>query len=178
MAEWTDPSGHIYSPGEVLTAATMNTYVEQNLHFLGYTRPSCQVTSSVATVIPTGVANGVGFNTEFFKTDAGMHSNVTNNSYLTATVAGVYMVSACIEFAANVTGVRSLTIYANGSLTGLSQTVQAAQGGSVTQLSVTGMISLGLSSNVQAFAYQTSGGNLNVDGTGQTPVFSLTFMHF
>ena len=31
---WTDPTGHIYAVSEVLTAATMNTYVEADISFL------------------------------------------------------------------------------------------------------------------------------------------------
>jgi hypothetical protein len=32
---WTSPASHIYATGEVVTASTMNTYIEANLVFLG-----------------------------------------------------------------------------------------------------------------------------------------------
>jgi hypothetical protein len=67
--------------------------------------------------IPSGTITAVDMKTEirdFFN----FHSNVTNPSRVTPTVAGVYRVRGCAMFAANATGSRRAYIGKNGSVQG------------------------------------------------------------
>jgi len=49
---WTAPSGHVFVVGEIVTAATLNTYVKDNL--LDLDRRTTALTSTVATAETTG----------------------------------------------------------------------------------------------------------------------------
>jgi hypothetical protein len=59
---WTDPSTHIYATGEVVTAATLNTFVEANLMFLygdtGWTNVSSFTNSWVSVSQPAYILIG------------------------------------------------------------------------------------------------------------------------
>ena len=46
---WTNPALHIFTTGEVVTASTMNTYIEANLAFLGGTLGSAVLTAETTS---------------------------------------------------------------------------------------------------------------------------------
>jgi hypothetical protein len=46
---WTDPTAHVYAVGEVVTASTLNLYVQQDLALLGQTRSATVVTQEATT---------------------------------------------------------------------------------------------------------------------------------
>lgn len=95
--------------------------------------------------------------------DAGLHSTVTNTQRITipAGMGGVYLLNVICQFAANATGLRSLRFILNGS------TVFGEVGGwnsaNALQMSLTRVVRLAAGDFVVAQAYQTSGGNLNLN---------------
>lgn len=61
--------------------------------------PACRVYHNANQSLVDNAQASLAFNSERFDT-ATMHDTVTNNSRITFTVAGVYVVSACFEIAA------------------------------------------------------------------------------
>ena len=104
-------------------------------------RPVVRVTRATNQAIP-GLVGFVPVNwtSEVFDTQT-MHDNTTNNTRLTAPVAGIYDVSANVDWAANAVGVRVLLLVKNGttgiatkasSPTSLSSTFAQEAGGTVS----------------------------------------------
>ena len=100
----------------------------------------------------------------------GMHSTVTNNSRITITKAGIYLIQANTTWTSNSTGERILYIYLNGG-----QLVASRKAASNTSDDIIATV---FPSNVgdyyECFAYQSSGGTLAI---GQT-VLSATRLGF
>jgi hypothetical protein len=124
---------------------------------------SASKTSGLLTT--TGVAIVVPFDSEDFKSTAGLHSNVTNNSRLTVVTAGKYVVTATVLWDTNATGFRFANIKKNGT-TDYAYTVIAAAPVSSTYTGhqVVTLMDLATSDYVELFVQQNSGGNLNVFG--------------
>ena len=76
--------------------------------------PTAHVTRSANQTVPHLMATTLAFDSERGDS-ANMHSNTTNNARLTAPVDGIYRVSAQIQWNANVSGMRLLQLYRNGS---------------------------------------------------------------
>ena len=95
--------------GEVLTATNFNNVLEN----VGNYRvpPMCSV-SKTATSYPTASFQYLAADTENFDTDA-MHDNVTNNSRITPTTAGIYLFTACVQFPNVAGGTRQVAISVN-----------------------------------------------------------------
>ena len=82
----------------------------------GVTDISCRVYSSAAQNIPQNSDETITWNQENYDTDT-MHDNSTNNSRITATTAGKYLIVCNIEWAAGITGWRNHYLIVNGSTT-------------------------------------------------------------
>lgn len=61
--------------------------------------PACKVYHSVAQSLASGTETTVAFNSEEYDNGT-MHDNAVNNNRITFTTAGVYVITAMIEFAA------------------------------------------------------------------------------
>jgi hypothetical protein len=134
---------------------------------------SVRVRHSVDQSITDTTWTVLAFNTEAFDTDT-MHDNVTNNSRLTATTAGKYLIIGLVEWQANVTGVRGFRITKNGT------TIIAAANGLPNsaaddhQRHISTIIDMAATDYVTLSVLQKSGGALNVQGNSvYTPVFSM-----
>lgn len=154
----------------------MNTYIEADIAFLA-TPPSVQVWNSFNETITNNTNTVLGMNTEQAKTDAGMHSNSVNNTRLTCTVTGKYLVTGNIEFATNGVGFRQLLIVTNGATT-LASVNQTFTTSTPTQLNVLVVWPIPITNYVELFCAQTSGGNLLVNTTLASPRFSMSFLGF
>jgi hypothetical protein len=86
---------------------------------------------------------------------------VTNNSRLTATVAGKFHVFAHITFAVNATGYREIIFRVDGTTAPARVTIPAVNANLTVHLS--SVISLAANSYVECRAWQSSGGALNVN---------------
>ncbi len=98
---------------------------------------------------------------ETFDTD-GFHDLVTNSSRMTipAGLAGKYLVTGSVQFAASATGNRGVTIRKNGTTTG--EGMRWASGATNTMLgTATAIVDLAATDYVEVWGYQSSGGALN-----------------
>lgn len=108
----TYPDIGTFTSGQILTAATMND-VGTNLDNFR-SPPLCIAVSNATKTLTKNTFVTIDFQTEDYDTD-GMHSNVTNNSRITPTTAGVYLFSAYIPTAANAVSGIATRLYKNGT---------------------------------------------------------------
>lgn len=142
-----------------------------HIHAIGVL-PGVSVRHSVQQSILNDNPIVLSFNTELFDTDT-MHDNVTNNSRLTFTKAGKYLLVACIEFVGNATGWRQIRIDyaynsgANVDTIAVSSTlaISATMG---TSLSLSTIVNVAVADYVQLLARHTAGAALNVETSAST----------
>lgn len=94
---WVTPSN--VATGDVLTASKWNQDVVENTEFL-FTPPMCVLSTTTNVTMATaniGYAIPFGAGTELADTDS-MHDTATNNSRITITTAGVYVLTANAGF--------------------------------------------------------------------------------
>ena len=121
-----------------------------------YTKTAAQSTS-------TGVDTAVSWPTVSFDTHAGM--NTTTGEY-TVQVAGVYEISAMINFQPNGTGLRLIGFYKGATIIGYGDRKNAVTGGESTYVQGTIMVSAIPGDKISVYSTQTSGGSLNVGDDG------------
>jgi len=114
---------------------------------------------TTAFTLTTAVQTAVPFPLERFDTD-GIHDLVVNNSRLTCQTAGIYMMGGASRFTSNTTGVRALSIRLNGAA--LWQREWDTNQNDSVFAGVSGMYQLAVADYIELFAYQTSGGNLDL----------------
>lgn len=146
--------------------------------------PHCAVRhNSDQTHTNNGGWETVGFNTEDEDTDS-MHDTVTNNPRITVPVAGIYLLTACVEFAANATGVRATGFRKNSSGTnapnikGRWVSGDGLGGGSIIGGAISSVVKLVATDYVEVVALQNSGGNLVLPANAaeQFPYFTVTWV--
>jgi hypothetical protein len=105
---WTDPSGHVYATGEIVTAATLNTYVQANLVVLGASIAAQVVTSETTTstsytdLATSGPAVTIATSTAAWVSVGAQLANNTvgSRSEITAAVSGATTIAAGVAMAA------------------------------------------------------------------------------
>jgi len=136
----------------------------------GYTQ-GARVYSDAAKNIPNDTSTVIDLNQEDYDTD-GIHDNVTNNSRLTCQTAGKYLITGCIRFASNATGIRSAFITLNGG-NPIGYSGSQAVSGSATIQQVSTVYNLGVGDYVELKAYQISTVGLNSEVSAD---YAPTFM--
>lgn len=126
-----------------------------------FTGITAQVYNSANISIANNTVTALTFDSERANTN-GMHSVSVNTGRLTVVTAGNYTITGNVSFAANATGIRVVTIRANGTTDLAKIVAQAVTTGDVTVLPVSKTVSLGVGEYVELTVFQTSGGNLNV----------------
>jgi hypothetical protein len=118
--------------------------------------------------IPNTTDTALTFDTEDYDTD-GYHSTSANTSRMTIPTgkAGKYLVHGHTTYAVgNTTGDRILVIRKNGSdVPGSGVSVVPHTGSVLLRLDTTAIVDLAVGDYVEAFAFQSSGGNLNAGAT-------------
>src|SRR5215204_2490654 len=89
-----------------------------------------------------------------------LHDNATNNSRMTAPIAGVYVISTSVDWTANATGERRLRLRVNGNNTQLIAS-DIEDSSPVRFQTVATVYRLAAGDYVEAVVKQTSGGALN-----------------
>ena len=165
---------HTITVGELVTVDTMNDEWGGNVAFLA-NPPACRVYHNAAQSTTTGVELSLALNSERWDTDT-MHSTVTNNSRITFTTGGLYLLVGHIEFAANATGYRLASIRWQNTTTLAVQTTKP-HGTFADRLTVTCVYGFGAGEWVELRAFQDSGGSLNVNSTANfSPELSATWI--
>lgn len=92
-----------------------------------------------------------------------MHSASAAPTAVYVKTPGLYRVTAQVQFAANATGERRLTIAVDGSSVNAYTSSAGGSAGSPTTVNVSNIVSCSSGSYVGVFAFQNSGGALNID---------------
>lgn len=136
-------------------------------HAITWNPPACRLTNTASQNVATSTRTAITFNTETYDTDS-MHSTSVNTDRITINTAGLYVVTAHLEFPANAgAGVRQTEIRLNGS----DATLLAIQGtypgaaGVIAAVSCT--VKLAVADYLQCTAFQNCGATLAVGGTAQ-----------
>lgn len=164
----TVPGTRTWLVGEKITANRLNTEVRDAIDFI-LRPPQCIAYRNGALSLATSTTTVVPLNVEEIDTD-GMHSTSTNPSRITIVTPGRYEVVAIASFAANSTGIRALQVRFNaagnpagGSLFG-DNVVNAVPGsGQQTRVFFVASRVFDAADYLELFAYQNSGGDLNLD---------------
>jgi len=133
-----------------------------------------RVYHNAAQTLTSGTNTILNFNSELY--DVGdLHDTATNNSRLTAPVAGKYLIFGNIAFAANTTGLRELRLLLNGiTPIGLAREVPQSAN---HFMNCSVIYDLAVGDYIQCTVNQTSGGNLNVVVAGDaSPHFGMTLV--
>ena len=138
--------------------------------------PAARVTNSTAQIVPSDTNTPLALNTEIYDT-AGMHSNTTNNSRLTAPVDGIYAVTVQVTWLPS-TGVRLVRLVKNGSVLLAEELAPAAAGfGGPQYQAPTTQTPLQAGDFVQVVARQNSGSDGTIDKDNElTPEFSMAWL--
>lgn len=130
-------------------------------------RRQCVTRTNVSgQVIANNSETAIAFGTaDLIDTDS-LHDTSTNNTRITVTAAGLYLVGASCQWAGNATGVRQLAIARGGATsTALVRASQVAGGTYSISQSVATVYWLTNGEYIEAYVYQDSGGNLNLQNT-------------
>jgi hypothetical protein len=134
------------------------------------------LTKSADQSLTNATYTAITFDGESWDTDT-YHDNATNNSRITipAGKAGKYLVTVNLSYAASGVGsIRLVNIYKNGATTGDNNFPTNPTFNSCAVRSV--VMDLAVSDYIQAFAYQDSGGALNLKATSLGTVFQATYL--
>ncbi len=124
-------------------------------------------TNSTNQSIPNATYTAVTFNTETYDTD-GFHSTATNTSRITipAGKGGYYHVFGIVNFQASGAGARIYTITKNGTTDTFKVVQNGGTGSAQVGATFSDVMNLVATDYIEIFVYQSSGGALNLEGTG------------
>lgn len=166
-----------FRAGHAPTAAQFNQLGDA-LNFRAKT-PRCKAYLASPGSIPNGTYTVITLDAEDFDVvqagDDPAHDNATDNTRIYIRTSGKYLVAGQVEFAANGTGTRKVTIRKNagGVVTGGTQLTAggapADAGVTMTCGATPVLVALDPGDYVEMFGHQTSGGALTVQpGSGNT----------
>ena len=130
----------------------------------GSTFVGCSLYKSANQSISSSVQTAITFDTELEDTD-GFHSTSSNTPRITipAGKAGFYLITGQVNFASNATGLRNCELRKNGTAF-TTLFIMPAVSGDWTGSSYSQIQELAVADYIELFAYQTSGGSLNING--------------
>ena len=169
MATWQEALDHAQTETE------HDTWDHTGLTGVGGAFAGARVYNSANISITTsGTSQALTFNSERYDTDA-YHSTASNTDRLTipAGKAGNYLITAHVQFAAHGTGVRGLGLNVSG--TNIAWHTQPTNSSGTTIMSLTSVYDMAEADYVTVVAFQTSGGSLNVEASGnRSPEFTIS----
>lgn len=162
-----------WTVGEVLTAANLNTHLRDNVAFLA-TPPGCALYQTAGTSLTHNSDTVVLFDTEA-EDNATLHSTASNTGRVTASIAGRWLFTACVQFPSNTTGIRGISFKKNGATqyNGL-RVPNVSSGGFADIISLSKIIRLAAADYVELLGYQNTGGALtSTPGVGATTLEAI-----
>jgi len=161
--------------GQSWSAAKANQ-LEAGVNDVSYA-PAVRVTHNTTQSITSAVETSLAFNTERFD-QAGnaadtMHDNVTNNSRLTCRYAGVYQITAHVEWATTPTTSAYIRIRLNGAT---NIAMNGFSGGTIDyrQMHVSTLYAMAVNDYVEVRVNQGSGAGVNINSTANySPEFMM-----
>ena len=124
----------------------------------------CAVYSDAQQSLANQAEVALAYNQESFDTDS-MHDNSTNNTRVTFTTAGTYVITSNVVYAANGTGYRKISLRLNGS-TVLNQCRFDAFSTPDNLFMISTIYTFDADDYVETIGYQNSGGALNTEPYG------------
>ncbi len=161
---WNTP--RTWATNEVLTSANMNTYVSDDLRWLGVDLPRASLAGSLT--VPPGSTFATPTSGSWSATGTGGMAVSTlyagsTSYFLTAPVAGAYQINASVIYTTNASGKRGLALSSGAAGTGTvwaqAQT-EPVQSTEVTALSVSCLVQLPFGNSVHIGIRQSSGGSM------------------
>ncbi|GEM_PF-2772450 len=133
---------------------------------------SARLGSNLPQSIPHASWTALTFNTELWDEDE-LHDPATHTDRLTIRTAGVYLITAQVRFAANLSGMRELQIRKNSTATlALADCLSNTQTNGLVYLNLVTLWNLLVGDHLSALVYQSSGAALNVESAGAlSPAF-------
>lgn len=128
--------------------------------------PSCRVYRSTPQSIPTGAQTLLSFSAARHDTMASIQPmwTASDPSRVTLAAPGVYIAAACVEFAANASGVRVAALFDTLSNQFIAVEERNAVNGDTTDITcASGPFYAPSASSFQVFVYQSSGAPLDVN---------------
>jgi len=116
--------------------------------------------------IPDSTFTAITFNVESFDT-SGIHDTSTNTDRFTvpAGKGGYWLFTGNLNWASNATGYRQIGLVKNANLTGSEPNPGTAAVGNIVAQPFSAIFNLVATDYISLYAYQNSGGALNVDST-------------
>jgi hypothetical protein len=136
---------------------------------------TCQANHNANQSLTTGTWTTLSLNSEDWDSD-GFHDTSTNNSRLTVPTGagGKYLLAASVQFASNSAGLRGVRFLKGGTTVVGGLDLRNATS-STANFIVSAVVNLSAGDYVELQAFQSSGGNLNVETvSGYSPTFSIT----
>lgn len=161
---WSTP--RTWATNEVLTSANMNTYVSDDLRWLGVDLPRASLAGSLA--VPSSSTFATPTSGSWSATGTGGMAVSTlyagsTSYFLTAPAAGAYQINASVTYTTNATGKRGLALSSGAAGTGTvwaqAQT-EPVSNTEVTALSVSCLVQLAFGNSVHIGIRQSSGGSM------------------
>jgi hypothetical protein len=147
---------------------------------LGPAVPSCRVYRASAQSIPNGSQTILSFSAARHDTMSAINPmwTLADPTHVFVRTAGVYMATACVEFATNAVGERGVAIFDTASNQFIAIEERSAVSGDSTDITCSsGAFYVAAASSFQVYVFQTSGVALNVDsGAAYTPEFSVAMI--
>jgi hypothetical protein len=175
MGYTTPPS---FTTGDIVGASQLNVFRDDvrwaNESSTANGRPSTFAYRSSNLSVANTTLVAVGFDQH--EDNAGAHSTSVNNSRFTAPVAGRYILKAQARWAANATGHRAISVVPNGSGVPVSGQNSSAFGIYDLDNYCEAVVRLAAGDYLEVYAYQTSGGALNV--LGHSVTYGGAFAYF
>lgn len=169
----------LYSSGanalELATGGVKALGIDSTQFIDSPTQPRCAAYNSAVLSVADVTATALALNSEDYDT-AAMHDTVTNNSRITVPVGGdgLYLIVGFTTFAADVDGVRQLSIRKNG-VTALRTVTSAVNSGAASGVSIPVMVIVALVATdyVELVATHSAGNALNVGSANRETASSL-----
>ena len=139
--------------------------------------PACRARRTTDQAIADVTTTIMAFDAELFDTDT-IHDNVTNNSRLTCRTAGVYIISATVQWEVDAVGLRGIYILHNGAtVIADNQTLAVTDAATSTNQTISAIYSLAVNDYVELQVRQASGGSLDVQTAGNySPEFMMAWV--
>lgn len=168
---WNTPRD--WATNEAVTSANMDTYVSDNLTWLGTSRPHGRATDASFSHTSSNSWLSPAWST--VNTSVGGAVFSAGNGYFTALTAGFYLLGADGTYAANATGARGIMLSsaANGGGTVYAQNFSPSQSIAVASAVTTG-IQLSAFQNVYVSLVQATGGTLTITDVHMWAIWETT----
>lgn len=171
---WTSP--RTWVNGETVTHTLLNTHIRDNLDFL-HSKDHASVYQSSNQTLTDSTYAAITFDSEHFDSNS-MHNNSSTTSRIKCNSDGLYLVVFKVQFAANTTGIRRVQIREKAAASSSGGTARGVWNGpgltsEDTVIAGSRLLRLVDTDYVELFAYQTSGGSLDVESGTEKTWFQL-----